>query len=142
MKKKTDNQDHVKQRAEVALPHVAQERFENAGGIPLDVVAELFALAKIGENSQAAFWRQAAQKELFYYTGKVVPIRTNRDGKTSIKLTNAAGKPQTWYHPNEITDEQLEEFKRAQDNDFEVETVGQGSPGWWILNSVQVNSKA
>jgi hypothetical protein len=52
-------------------------------------------------------------------TGKVVRISTDANGKTTV-LVQGDNMNETFEHPAHMTDEQLEEFKRAQNHDKKV----------------------
>jgi hypothetical protein len=47
-------------------------------------------------------------------TGKVQSIWTDADGTTTVVIDNGNGRAEQFKHPGEMTDKQLEEFKRAQ----------------------------
>jgi hypothetical protein len=52
-------------------------------------------------------------------TGKVIRISTDANGKTTV-LVQGDNMNESFEHPGEMTDEQLEEFKRAQNHDRKV----------------------
>jgi len=56
-------------------------------------------------------------------TGKVTRIATHNDGKTTVTVYSDDYDPpfnETFEHPGGMSDEQLDEFKRAQNHDKEV----------------------
>lgn len=119
------------------IPVEARNRFESVGAIPIDVVAELFELSELPRAAQAAFWAAAMQKDIQRLPGYVQRIHTGRNEK-QVYIDDGHGKVHIFNVPDELTDEQLEELKRAQNHHLPVTIEYQTKDGKKTVNSVEV----
>jgi len=119
------------------IPVEARNRFESVGAIPLDVVAELFELSELPTAAQAAFWTAAMQKDIERLPGHVQRIHTGRDSK-QVYIDDGHGKVHIFNVPDELTDDQFEDLKRAQNHHLPVTIEYQTKDGKKTVNSVEV----
>lgn len=119
------------------IPVEARNRFESIGAIPIDVVAELFELSELPRAAQAAFWAAAMEKEITRISGRVQRIVTGRNSK-QVYVDDGHGKVHVFNVPDELTDDQLEELKRAQNHRLPVNIEYQTKDGKKTVNSVEV----
>ena len=99
---------------QISVPREARNAFEQADAIPLDIVSELFGRAKIPTQLQAAFWETVAEKQHKSFAWKSIRIKTRRDGTKELILISSSIEVIKFQIPDDLTDEQLEEMKRAQ----------------------------
>jgi hypothetical protein len=119
------------------IPVEARSRFESIGAIPLDVVAELFERSEISTAAQASFWEAAMQKDITWLSGRVQRIHTGR-GTKQVYIDDGHGKVHIFNVPDELTDDQFEEMKRAQNHRLPVTIEYQTKDGKKTVNSVEV----
>ena len=50
-------------RNKTEIPSKARDTFDPICGMPLEVVEELFARARVPKAARVAFWKQAAKKD-------------------------------------------------------------------------------
>ena len=124
------------QNVETHVPREVLNRFEDLKGVPLNVIAELLGRARIPTDLQAAFWKVAAAKDLKYITGKI-RIKTNRDNTKEVTIFDSHG-PITFHVPDDLTDDQLAELKRAQGANLPVILCYQVEGANRPVNSVEV----
>lgn len=135
--------------AEVPAPNDVVSKFQNVGGLPANIICELFTRANVDPAVQAKFWQQARAKEFATIAGRVGYIKTNRDGtaQVAIESTATGGAPRPgeptpltnyFYFPDDLTQDQLDELKRAQSGGFCVELEFQLEDGARPVNSVRV----
>jgi hypothetical protein len=118
------------------VPREVMNSFEHVQGIPLGVIAELFHRAEFPTEQQAAFWHVAAAKSHKYCTGKV-RINTKRDGKKEVLVFDGGGTVK-FHVPDDLTDEQFAEVKRAQGARLPVAFEYQEEGGKKSVNEVTV----
>lgn len=125
-------------RVATSVPLEAVRQFEKFEGIPLDVIAELFSRMELPVDLQASFWETAAAKDLKTQAGKV-QILTKRDGTKEVTIFSKGGSSETFIVPDDLTDEQLEELKRAQGArltvgvQYQLEANGKKPVNWVIV---------
>jgi hypothetical protein len=123
------------------IPVEARGRFEGCGGIPVDVVAELFARSEAPAAVQAAFWEAVLLKDIQRTPGaRVMRIVTRRNG-TQVVIDDGKGHAYTFEVPDEMTEEQLEEMKRAQSHGLPVNVEFQTEGKKKTVNAVEVWEK-
>ncbi len=98
------------------IPREARTRFGALDSIPLDVIAELFHRTEMPAAIQASFWKAASAKDLhFIIVEKTIRIKTRRDGTKQVNVEGyGSDLKATFEVPDDLTDEQLGELKRAQ----------------------------
>ena len=106
-------QGQQEESAGLGVPPEIYTRFEPTGGVPVDLVTELFALLKMPEHTQSAFWEAAVRRDEVCITGEVQSVKTRRDGTTQVGIGVERGTNYP-YHPANLTQAQLDEMKRAQ----------------------------
>ncbi len=109
---------------DVPIPDAAQTRFETREGISLEVISELFMRMDMPKQHQEQFWKQVAFKPFGYVVGTQIDIATYKDGRTWVRITDP-GNPgnninEIFYHKRDMTDKQLDELKRADNNNKKV----------------------
>jgi hypothetical protein len=122
------------------IPVEARGRFEGCGGIPVDVVAELFARSDAPAAVQAAFWEAVLVKDLKFISGHVSRIVTRRNG-TQVVIDDGHGHAYTFEVPDEMTEDQLKEMKRAENHGLPVNVEFQTEGTKKTVNSVEVWEK-
>ena len=120
------------------IPNKAIHRFEHLEGIPLQVINELFSRMQMPENLQQAFWEQVAVKDVKSITGRVQAIVTDKEGTTRVTVEDKNGNSTTFYHPRDMSPEQLDEFKRAQNHGLKVGVLYQEEGDKKPINEVFV----
>ena len=132
-----------KKLEDIPVPNEVYQTLEDAAlpGIPIDIVRELFSRMKMPEDLQVSFWQQAARKKLKAISGKVYFINTNEDGTVSVNVYDKVNKKSVTFHkPGDMTDDQLKEFKRAQNNDLKVTVLYQEEEGKKTIKQLHVFS--
>jgi hypothetical protein len=127
-------------------PIEALRSFEAVDGIPLFVIAELFARADIPENLQAAFWRQAAVKNYLSFTGKVTKIEDiffDSEDQSIIQITDSTVPPDSamtlyFYGGHGLTEHQVETLRDAARAGRTVTIKYQFEGGRFVAGSIAV----
>ncbi|MEE8104083.1 MAG: hypothetical protein V3T86_00960 [Planctomycetota bacterium] len=126
-------------RNKTEIPSKARDTFDPICGMPLEVVEELFARARVPKAARVAFWKQAAKKDYKTVEGEVDSIITRDDGTVSVIIGN--GVNEIFTTPNDMTDAQLDEFKRAQNHELKVDVTYQEEDGAKKIKFVIVKRK-
>ncbi|MGP1352694.1 MAG: hypothetical protein ACTS1Z_05170 [Parasphingopyxis sp.] len=82
-------------------------------------------------TQRRAFFPEGEETETVEMSGcKVDAITTNADGTTTVMIKRESdGTTELFVHPEDMTDAQLDEFKRAQDEDLYVAVEWKEEPG-------------
>ncbi|MCW5977752.1 MAG: hypothetical protein KIT09_06725 [Bryobacteraceae bacterium] len=125
-----------------AIPDKALRRFEKVEGIPLPVIAELFSRMQLAGDLQQAFWQQVAAKPWEQTTGSVRAVTTMGDGVTLVEVIDRDGSTTIFYHPRDMSDQQLDESKRAQSHGLSVRVMYQDEAEKRPVKGLEVFSSA
>lgn len=120
------------------IPNIAQGRFQNIEGIPIQVISELFSRMQMPENLQLEFWGQVAKKEVKSIKGRVKQIDSLNDGTSIVHIIGDDGNEDFFRHPGDMTDQHLDEFKRAQNHGLKVRVIYQKDGDAKPINEIAV----